>query len=255
MTDEFDYLLHDAFDDFTAAERAAAKQPPGTAAVRHTVAVRRRNRYTTLSVLGAVLIAIPVVTYAANPRGNNSPPLPGASVTASGSPSATATANPTPSGVPTHLTACQASQLTGTVTDSGSTASQPFVVIALTNTSASACELTGYPGLTAAGHASSTPSVTNTLHISVTDGPTYERSDPGPQRVELPPNASASFALGTGTAYDGGAHMYSITRLQVTVPGDRTSIPVALKIAASGPAGQPIPVAVTAFVAGRSGPR
>ncbi len=240
MTDQFDDLLHDAFDDFAAAERSTAKQAPGTAAVRRTVAVRHRNRYTMLSLLGAVLIAIPVVAYAANPRGNNSPPLPGASATASG---------------PPHITACQAAQLTGTVTDSGSTASQPFVVIALTNTSTSACELSGYPQLTAAGYAQATPSATNMLHITVTDGPTYERSDPGPKRVELPPNASASFALGTGTAYDGGAHMYSITRLEITLPGDRTSIPVTLNIAASGPAGQPIPVTVTAFVAGQSGPR
>ncbi|WP_426506341.1 hypothetical protein ACPPVO_50430 [Dactylosporangium sp. McL0621] len=94
MTDQFDHLLHDAFDDFAAAERTTAAQAPGTAAVRRTVAVRRRNRYAMLSVLGAVLVAIPVAAYAANPRGNNSPPLPGASVTVSSSPPATATASP-----------------------------------------------------------------------------------------------------------------------------------------------------------------
>jgi len=97
MTDQFDQLLNDAFDDFAAAERSTAQQAPGAAAVRRTVAVQRRNRYTVLSLLGAVLVAIPVAAYAANPRGNNSPPLPGASVTASSSPSATASASSSPS--------------------------------------------------------------------------------------------------------------------------------------------------------------
>ncbi|MEV6925445.1 hypothetical protein AB0M46_13240 [Dactylosporangium sp. NPDC051485] len=97
MTDQFDHLLHNAFDDFAAAERSTAEQAPGTAAVRRTVAVQRRNRYSMLGLLGAVLIAIPVAAYAANPRGNNSPPLPGTSVAASNSPSATASASPTPS--------------------------------------------------------------------------------------------------------------------------------------------------------------
>ncbi|MEV8516112.1 hypothetical protein [Dactylosporangium sp. NPDC051484] len=97
MTDQFDHLLNDAFDDFAAAERSTAEQAPGTAAVRRTVAVQRRNRYTMLSLLGAVLVAIPVAAYATNPRGNNSPPLPGSSVTASSSPSRTASASPSPS--------------------------------------------------------------------------------------------------------------------------------------------------------------
>jgi hypothetical protein len=90
MTDQFDHLLHDAFDDFAASERTIAAQAPGAAAVRRTVAVRRRNRYAVLSVLGAVLVAIPVAAYAANPRGNSSPPLPGSSVAVSSSPWATA---------------------------------------------------------------------------------------------------------------------------------------------------------------------
>jgi hypothetical protein len=97
MTDQFDNMLHDAFDDFAAAERSTAKQAPGAAAVRRTVAVQRRNRYTMLGVLGAVLIALPVAAYAANPRGNNSPPVPGASATLAQSPSATASATPSDS--------------------------------------------------------------------------------------------------------------------------------------------------------------
>jgi len=46
-----------------------------------TVNHRRKVRLTTLSVLGALLIAVPVVTFAANPRGNNPPPGPATSAT------------------------------------------------------------------------------------------------------------------------------------------------------------------------------
>jgi hypothetical protein len=90
------------------------------------------------------------------------------------------------------------------VTGSGSTASAPFVIIALTNTSRSRCQLTGYPRISATGYAQSTPTVTGSLPIKLTDGAIYERTDPGPRRIELAPHGSASFALGTATAYDGG---------------------------------------------------
>ena len=133
-------------------------------------------------------------------------------------------------------------------------ASQPFVIIALNNTSAAGCELTGYPKISATGHAQSTPAATGPLQTTVMDGPIYERADPGPKRIELAPHGSAPFALGTGTAYDGGAHLYTLTKLRVLVPGDPVGVPVSVTIAASAPAGQPIPVAVTAFVAGGTGP-
>ena len=131
---------------------------------------------------------------------------------------------------------------------------QPFVVIALTNTSESPCQLTGYPKIGATGYAQSTPSAKGPLPITVTDGAIYERADPGPQPIQLAPHGSASFALGTGLAYDGGAHMYTITNVGVIVPGDETGVPVTVNLAASAPAGQPIPIKDTAFVAGNAGP-
>jgi hypothetical protein len=80
--------LVQALDEFQASE---AFSP--VAAVRATVAHRRRVRLTTLSVLGALLIAVPIAAFAANPRGNNPPPVPADS----GSPVESPTPTPTPS--------------------------------------------------------------------------------------------------------------------------------------------------------------
>lgn len=74
MSDNFDNLLNDALAEFDAVERSSYLPAPGAPAVRHKVAVRRRVRLTAFSVAGALLIAVPIAAYAANPRGNNSPP-------------------------------------------------------------------------------------------------------------------------------------------------------------------------------------
>jgi hypothetical protein len=96
MSDNLDQFIHDAFTEFDAVERGSNPPVPGAAAVRRTVAHQRRVRYTTLSVVGALLIAVPVVAFAANPRGNSSPPGGGVSVSPSGpaspAPSATSSA-------------------------------------------------------------------------------------------------------------------------------------------------------------------
>jgi hypothetical protein len=246
-----------AFADFRLQETPMIKSP-GLSSVHGRIRRRRRIQMAVAAAATAIAIVIPATGCAYISHRNATPTPIGASATvisSPGSPSATPAADtPTASGVPTQITACRAAQLTGAVTGSGSESSQPFVVIALTNTSAAGCELTGYPQITAAGYAWPTPAATGILPITVTDGAIFERSDPGPQRLELSPNASASFALGTATAYDGGAHMYSITRVEITLPGDQTTIPVIVNVAASRPASQPIPVTVTALVAGRSGP-
>jgi hypothetical protein len=259
-----------AFADFRL-QQAPMIRSAGMAAVRTTVRRRRRIRVIAAAVLTAIAIAGPAIGYVSvsgwhhEPAPVGVPPnptvSPGAQTTA-GSPSAapepSTPSSSSPSSHPSTTTpqvaACRAAQLTGTVTDGGSVASQPFVIIALTNTSGSPCQLTGYPQISATGHAQSTPTVMGTLPIRVSDGSIYERTDPGPGRIELTPRGSASFALGTGTAYDGGAHIYEITRLQVVVPEGQTAVPVTISIAASAPAGQPIPITVTAFVAGSAGP-
>ncbi|WP_238012031.1 hypothetical protein KZZ52_52455 [Dactylosporangium sp. AC04546] len=78
---EFDDLINDAIGDFRSAEATIPAVTPGTAAVRATVRHRRTVRLTTLSVLGALLIAAPIAAFAADPHGNNPPPVPGDSVT------------------------------------------------------------------------------------------------------------------------------------------------------------------------------
>ncbi|NJC69610.1 DUF4232 domain-containing protein [Planosporangium thailandense] len=260
-----------AFADFRHRE-AASVRPAGMAAVRATVRHRRRVRVLAASALTALAIAVPAAGYAYVSGGRHTPtpvgvtpnptasasvqptagppsPAPDPSTPSSASPGGTATTS-----TPPQVTACRADQLTGAVTKQGSMASQPFVIIALTNTAGSPCQLTDYPKVTATGHPQSAPTATGTLPTTVTDGSIYERTDPGPQRIELPPHGAASFALGTTTAYEGGAHLYMITQVRVVVPGNQTGIPVTVDIPASTPTGQPIPITVTAFVAGTAGP-
>ncbi|SBT50011.1 hypothetical protein [Micromonospora auratinigra] len=102
MSDNFDNLLNDALAEFDAVERSSYAPAPGTSAVRHKVAVRRRARVTAFSVVGALLIAAPIAAYAANPRGNNSPP------NVIGSVGPVETAAPTPSSTPSSTPAASA---------------------------------------------------------------------------------------------------------------------------------------------------
>jgi hypothetical protein len=140
---------------------------------------------------------------------------------------------------------CRARQLHSTVVVSGSTMSQPFVTIALRNRTARACRLSGYPTLRAFGHGMAGPS--RRLVIQIHRGSIYERTDPGPRRLVLPPHGAVSFNVGTGTAYQGGKYLLAITRLDITSPGGTSSIPVRVQMYASRPRGEPIPVGVTAL--------
>ncbi|MET7400999.1 hypothetical protein ABZS66_46720 [Dactylosporangium sp. NPDC005572] len=111
---EFDDLINDAIGDFRSTEATTPAITPGTAAVRATVRHRRTVRLTTLSVLGAVLIAAPIAAFAADPHGNNPPPVPGNSITPTPVESATPlpaspSAEPPPDGV---ITAAQLGAVT-----------------------------------------------------------------------------------------------------------------------------------------------
>jgi hypothetical protein len=88
------------------------------------------------------------------------------------------------------------------------------------------------------------------LAIRVDHGSIYERRDPGPHQVRLTPGATASFDLGTATAYDGP--LLSVTRVLIRPPGQAAGIPVHVGMYANGPRGRPIPVGVTALRAGVS---
>lgn len=94
MVEPYDDLINTALSEFHTAEATAPGAVPGAAAVRATVKRRRTTRYALLGVLGAILIIVPIAAFAANPRGNNSPPVPG------DSPSIVEPASPTPSETP-----------------------------------------------------------------------------------------------------------------------------------------------------------
>lgn len=98
MPDFDDDLINDAFAGFTAAATPSVRAA-GSGAVRHTIKRRRTRNTIALSVVGALLLAVPVAAYASMDRGNQGPPqvATSAEVTVPPSPSA----SPSPSEVPT----------------------------------------------------------------------------------------------------------------------------------------------------------
>ncbi|HEX6682817.1 MAG TPA: hypothetical protein VF062_08480 [Candidatus Limnocylindrales bacterium] len=67
-------LFSQALDEFHAAEAVTPQPMAGSAEVRAKVAHRRRVRLTTLGVVGALAVVVPIGAFAGNPRGNNPPP-------------------------------------------------------------------------------------------------------------------------------------------------------------------------------------
>ncbi len=108
--------------------------------------------------------------------------------------------SPTASG-PASAGGCHVADLTATVGEFGSMASQPFLTVKLTNHTSSACRLRGYPLLTVVGSFVDPPG--RPVHAVVSHGSTYERADPGPHTIVVAPHRFASFTIGTATAYNG----------------------------------------------------
>jgi hypothetical protein len=133
------------------------------------------------------------------------------------------------------------------VTITGAEMSQPFSDIAVTNTTAASCVLRGYPRIHVWGHQgwqhSRTPTVR--LGILVNHG-IYERVDQGPHRVEIRPHHEAFFSIGTATAYQGGLHIITLTRLAVVLPGTNVSKTLTISLPATRPPGRRIPLGITA---------
>jgi hypothetical protein len=145
---------------------------------------------------------------------------------------------------------CQTKHLAASTVSVGGGGQAPTVVIVLTNTDGSDCTLIGYPGISARGHtASGTASIP--LPVTVRNGSVFARTDPGPHQLVLRPGGAASFALATQSAYD---VQYLITKFLITVPGDAEAMALPVTMSAAAPSGQPIPIGVTAFVAGNTGP-
>ena len=125
----------------------------------------------------------------------------------------------------------------------------PLTIVAFYNVSATACYLNGYVTIDAATAGD------QALPISVIHSGNYERSDPGPTRVDVPPGGAVSFAIGSGTAFGGGAHIITLTRLTLTLPGNGGQLQAATIIPVTRPnATGPYPLSETALVAGTNGP-
>jgi hypothetical protein len=205
---------------------------------RERVPGRRARRLTiTLLSLAAASVVLTVAGVAAASGLPSTSPQPAGSGGAPARVESDTTATPA---------ACQSDQLAASVVDGGSVASQPYAVIGLRNVSGSACLLDGYPAITATGYPRSDPGASGPLRIAVTDGALYSRPDPGPGEVIVEAGGWANFSLGTGTGYD---DQYIVTAVGIAVPGGGT-LALDLTIWAGAPAGQDIPVGVTAFAAG-----
>ncbi len=184
-------------------------------------------------------IAIAVTGLAACARNAQGPTAPGSSASVSNPPATTA------SSAPARVAACLASQLTASIARRGSTASAPFLIVALRNTATEPCTLSGYPGIAVYAAASTAP-----VPIAIQHG-TYEQADPGPHPVRLPAGGQASFALGTSTAYSGGTNV-TITKITIRLPGRHTTairLDIPGGLGATSNRGAPVPVGITAFAA------
>jgi hypothetical protein len=146
--------------------------------------------------------------------------------------------------------ACQTANLTGRETSSGSTASQPYVIIAVTNHGPS-CTIDGYPRIISASGHSYPHGPIEQLPLAIVNGADYEHPDPGARPVTLAPGGAASFAFGTNTA---SGPLFTISALNMTTPGSSSPLQVAVNDTASARTNTPIGGEVTAFVEGSSGP-
>ena len=93
-------------------------------------------------------------------------------------------------------TGCHDTQLRASVTSGGGEASQPFVIIAVTDNGPS-CSINGYPRIVAASGYPFPQGWRRSLPITVVDGADYEHPDPGAHQITLTKGSAASFALGT----------------------------------------------------------
>ncbi len=110
-----DDLIYGAFDDFAQAAGPSVKIT-GTAAVRNTVRRRRTVQTAALSILSALIIAVPLATYAVTSHSSNAPPS-----TAAASVSLSPSVSPSPSPSPSVSPSASLSPSATTPPDSGPT--------------------------------------------------------------------------------------------------------------------------------------
>lgn len=146
---------------------------------------------------------------------------------------------------PAPLQRCKADKMRLSVALSGSTMSQPFDDISITNVGTRECVLTGYPQIAVAGHRGWPSQLAPSVPVGITvHHRIYERIDPGPHRVVVPPQHQVFFSIGTADAYDGP--MFTLMRLTVILPGTRSPKVLPVSLLANGPPGRKIPVGLTA---------
>jgi len=142
---------------------------------------------------------------------------------------------------------CAAAALRASVIEGGAEASQPFVIIGLTNTSRSACSLLGYPEVTVRGTPAGNGPIT--ALPSATIHGVYEHADPGPHLVTISPHVQARFALGTNTASGGSRPLSEIWQVTISLPGGGGQLPLALTSPMYA-SGQPLNIGITAVEPG-----
>lgn len=146
---------------------------------------------------------------------------------------------------PRAVPPCSGSDLAARVTGSGAGMSQPAVYVTVTNTGSASCFVKGYPSITGAWTRKGKQSV------SVTKGDVMNAPETKPTRIVLAPSGKAWFAIGAATAYD--PPVVTFRRMSFsTSAGSGTTMVRSLGLQASAPSGEPFPIGVTAFAAGRS---
>ncbi|HLG92325.1 MAG TPA: DUF4232 domain-containing protein [Acidimicrobiales bacterium] len=161
----------------------------------------------------------PTVRTPAAPR----PPAPAG-------PRPSAPAGPAPAPAQASGARCRAGQLSAGRTSTREAAGQVLAVYSLRNVSGTACVLFGYPAISLVGPAG------QALPTTVVRGGSALLPPQAPQVVVLNPGSAASFRVAwSGVPQGGQPSCPASARLEITPPGDFSSVVLADQIAPCGP--------------------
>jgi hypothetical protein len=151
---------------------------------------------------------------------------------------------------------CTDGQLTAAVRSGpgGSLGGNEIQGISIKNTSARQCRVSGYANIVAVGTRladnGTRLSVPAPLTTLVRQGAVDTRSDPGVRIITLPPQTEAVFYVESGGAGGTGESAFVITQLNITVPGTKRPLDVAIPypgLSASAASDQPVDMTITAL--------
>ena len=140
------------------------------------------------------------------------------------------------------IPACGTGSLTAKVTGGGAGMSQPAVYITVTNVSGKACTVAGYPRIT------NVRTKQGPVQVTVSNGDVMNAPQAKPKTIVIAPNGHAWFALGAATAYD--PPLRTLTRVAFSTSPGGAHAATSISLQATGPKGKPIPLGVTAWMAG-----